>query len=269
MGAFKNKAIELSELKSDYFRVITERGDDSADIYLYGYIGQMGFDASEDITDIAVVKAIRELEGYVKRINIRINSPGGSVLHGDPIVTAIKNSKAEIHTYVDGMAASMAFDIWVSSKNRHASAHSKLMVHATSTIAFGTAKDMRAAADMLDKFDETSIASFSAATGMSEDETRTRYYDYEDHWMTAKDAFGMGLIAEVEDYAVASAMAEPEKMSFRQLLANVARMDYAEQTEAEPKGQPDPQKQEQIQDTWREAYLTKRGLLFNKTITKV
>jgi ATP-dependent protease ClpP protease subunit len=265
MGAFKNKAIELSELKSDYFRVITERGNDSADIYLYGYIGQMGFDASEDITDIAVVKAIRELEADFKRINIRINSPGGSVLHGDPIVTAIKNSKAEIHTYVDGMAASMAFDIWVSSKNRHASAHSKLMVHATSTIAFGTAKDMRAAADMLDKFDETSIASFSAATGMSEEETRTRYYDYEDHWMTAKDALSMGLIAEIEDYAVASAMAEPEKMSFRQLLANVARMDYAEQPQTETQ----PQTEQPIQDTWREAYLTKRGLLFNKTITKV
>jgi hypothetical protein len=140
-----------------------------------------------------------------------------------------------------------------------------MMVHATSTIAFGTAKDMRAAADMLDKFDETSIASFSAATGMSEDETRTRYYDYEDHWMTAKDALSMGLIAEVEDYAVASAMTEPEKMSFRQLLANVARMDYAEQPQTETQ----PQTEQPIQDTWREAYLTKRGLLFNKTITKV
>jgi hypothetical protein len=44
-------------------------------------------------------------------------------------------------------------------------------------------------------------------------------------------------------------------------------MDYAEQPE--PEFKPDPAKLDQIQDTWREAYLTKRASLFNKTITKV
>lgn len=252
-------AIEMAEKK--YFRVVTAQNSDAADIYMYGFIGQMGFyDDEEDITDIAVVKAIRELESQNKRINIRINSPGGSVLHGDPIIAAIKNSTAEIHTYVDGMAASMAFDIWVASKNRHASAHSKLMVHATSTVAFGTAKDMRAAAEMLDKFDETSIASFAAATGMSEDETKSRFYDYEDHWLTAKDALSMGLIPEIEQYATINPIDEPEKMSFRQLLNNVRQM---EELQPEPEPTPEP---EQIQDTWREDYLTRRASLFTKII---
>jgi ATP-dependent Clp protease, protease subunit len=156
------------------------------------------------------------------------------------------------------MAASMAFDIWVASKNRHASAHSKLMVHATSSIAFGTAKDMRAAADMLDKFDETSIASFSAATGMSEEDARSRFYDYEDHWLTAKDAQAMGLIEKIEDYAVANPVAEPEKLTFRQLLNQVSRMEAPTQ-ELEFKD-------ESLEDSWREAYLTKRNSLFTKIL---
>lgn len=258
MGAMKNLAI--SQLNNDkYFRVIAAANGEAADLYLYGYIGQMGWESSdEDITDLAVTRAIRELENEYSRINIRINSPGGSVLHGDPIVTAIKNSKAEIHTYVDGMAASMAFDIWVSAKNRHVSAHSKLMVHATSTIAFGTAKDMRAAADMLDKFDETSIASFSAATGMSEEEARSRFYDYEDHWLTAKDAQAMGLIEKIEDYAVANPVTEPEKLTFRQLLNQVSRMEAPTQEEEII--------DESQQDSWREAYLTKRNSLFTKIL---
>jgi ATP-dependent Clp protease, protease subunit len=258
MGKMKDLAI--SQLNNDkYFRVIAAANGEAADLYLYGYIGQMGWESSdEDITDLAVTRAIRELENEYSRINIRINSPGGSVLHGDPIVTAIKNSKAEIHTYVDGMAASMAFDIWVASKNRHASAHSKLMVHATSSIAFGTAKDMRAAADMLDKFDETSIASFSAATGMSEEEARSRFYDYEDHWLTAKDAQAMGLIEKIEDYAVANPVAEPEKLTFRQLLNQVSRMEAPTQ-ELEFKD-------ENLEDSWREAYLTKRNSLFTKIL---
>jgi ATP-dependent Clp protease, protease subunit len=258
MGKMKDLAI--SQLNNDkYFRVIAAANGEAADLYLYGYIGQMGWESSdEDITDLAVTRAIRELENEYSRINIRINSPGGSVLHGDPIVTAIKNSKAEIHTYVDGMAASMAFDIWVASKNRHASAHSKLMVHATSSIAFGTAKDMRAAADMLDKFDETSIASFSAATGMSEEDARSRFYDYEDHWLTAKDAQAMGLIEKIEDYAVANPVAEPEKLTFRQLLNQVSRMEAPTQ-ELEFKD-------ENLEDSWREAYLTKRNSLFTKIL---
>jgi ATP-dependent Clp protease, protease subunit len=258
MGKMKDLAI--SQLNNDkYFRVIAAANGEAADLYLYGYIGQMGWESSdEDITDLAVTRAIRELENEYSRINIRINSPGGSVLHGDPIVTAIKNSKAEIHTYVDGMAASMAFDIWVASKNRHASAHSKLMVHATSSIAFGTAKDMRAAADMLDKFDETSIASFSAATGMSEEDARSRFYDYEDHWLTAKDAQAMGLIEKIEDYAVANPVAEPEKLTFRQLLNQVSRMEAPTQ-ELEFKD-------ESLEDSWREAYLTKRNSLFTKIL---
>jgi len=109
---------------NEYFRVMTDTSEPgAADVYLYGYIGQEKWwddDPTEALTDLAVVKAIKDLEKSYSRINIRINSPGGSVMHGDPIISAIRNSTADIHTYNDGMAASMAFDIWVAGKNRHA-----------------------------------------------------------------------------------------------------------------------------------------------------
>jgi len=101
-----------------YFRIAATEADKStAEIYLYGYIGQEKWwddDPTEALTDLEVVRAIRDLEQEYSRINVRINSPGGSVMHGDPIITALRNSKAEIHTYNDGMAASMAFDIWLA-----------------------------------------------------------------------------------------------------------------------------------------------------------
>lgn len=253
------------QIQDKYFRAYYDKEGNTGELYLYGYIGQKadpfyGEDPEEDITDKAVVKAIRELEKQTGRINIRINSPGGSVMHGDPIITAIRNSKAEIHTYVDGIAASMAFDIWAAAKNRHASINSKLMVHATGGFAFGTAKDMRAAADMLDKFDQSAISTFAAATGMSEDEIRSKFYDdYADHWMTAKDALEMGLIDEIEDYETALPVQNPEKYSYRQLLEHATKF----YTNAEQAKEAEKAEGEEIKESWREDYLRRLTHLMN------
>lgn len=254
------------QIQDKYFRAYYDKEGNTGELYLYGYIGQKadpfyGEDPEEDITDKAVVKAIRELEKQTGRINIRINSPGGSVMHGDPIITAIRNSKAEIHTYVDGIAASMAFDIWAAAKNRHASINSKLMIHATGGFAFGTAKDMRAAADMLDKFDQSAISTFAAATGMSEDEIRSKFYDdYADHWMTAKDALEMGLIIEIEDYETALPVQNPEKYSYRQLLEHATKF----YTNAEQAKEAEKAEREKIEkESWREDHLRRLTHLMN------
>ena len=260
------------QIQDKYFRAYYDKEGNTGELYLYGYIGQKadpfyGEDPDEDITDKAVVKAIRELEKQTGRINIRINSPGGSVMHGDPIITAIRNSKAEIHTYVDGIAASMAFDIWAAAKNRHASINSKLMIHATGGFAFGTAKDMRAAADMLDKFDQSAISTFADATGMSEEEIKKEFYeDYADHWLTAKDALEMGLIDEIENYETALPVQNPEKYSYRELLEQATKFytdgQQAEKTkDAEKPKRADGQKIEE--ESWREDHLRRLTHLMN------
>lgn len=206
----------------NYFQVVAEEGETSADILLYGYIGQDFWwneeRKQERITDISFVRKLRELESRYDRINIRINSPGGSVYHGDPIVSAIRNSKAEIHTYNDGMAASMAAIIWLAAPNRHMSVNAKLMLHATSSIAIGTAKAMRSEAERLDKFDSASIALFAEVTGMEEDEVRTQFYDYEDHWLTAAEAREIGFIEAAENYETKDLPEDVEQMTYTQLL---------------------------------------------------
>lgn len=239
-----------------YFKVVTNREGDTPEMYLYGYIGQQAFalfdeDPEQDITDIAFIKAFRELEKDYKKINIRINSPGGSVMHGDPIITAIMASKTEVHTYVDGIAASMGFDIWLAGHKRHAAINSKLMVHNTGSIGMGTAKDLRQTADMLDKFDNSAIATFSAITGMDEAEVRERFYDYTDHWMTAKEAHEIGLIDKIDNYETRQVVENPEKMNFRQLLALAARV-------APPDDEPEPEPVDGYEnEKWREDYLSR------------
>jgi hypothetical protein len=140
------------------------------------------------------------------------------VIDGDGIISAMKSAKAEIHTYNDGMAASMAFSIWAAGQHRHASTGAKFMVHATSGGVWGTAKDMLEGYEMLKKMDESSIALLAELTGKEEDEINQLFFaDYADHWLTRKDVEALGLINDEERYS-----------SAQSLPANVEQMSYAE-----------------------------------------
>lgn len=220
------------DFAKNYMRVVANEKETKAEMFLYGYIGQdFWFDEKldeESITDLAVVRTIRDLEQKYNRIDVRINSPGGSVYHGDPIITAMRNSKAEIHTYIDGMAASMGFDIWIAGDVRHMSVNAKAMCHATSSIEIGTAKDMREAADRLDKFDDAAVMTFAQATGLSEQDIRERFYDdYKDHWLTANDILELGLITEIDDYETE----ETEEKSSKDLIKEVTRVEVVKEKE--------------------------------------
>lgn len=62
-------------------------------------------------------------------IRLRINSGGGSVIDGMSIVSAIRSSRAVVHGYVDGIAASMAAVIAVSTDKLYMMDYAKLMIH--------------------------------------------------------------------------------------------------------------------------------------------
>ena len=264
-----------------YFRVIKSEGmDDLDELLLYGFIGQASYDDDEedDITAASVVKAIRECDKKRRPFRIRINSPGGSVFHGDPIVTAIRECRSEVHTYIDGMAASMAADIWMAGDKRHMASNSKLMIHRTSTFAFGNAQDLREAADALDKFDEAAIATFIELTGMDEAEALAKFYNYKDNWITAADALKYGLIESIDTY---DAKIPDESRTYRQLMADAVRAaevagnsrepehNSKPKTEPEAKpehsGEPETEPEPQQQENWRHAYINKLGRLISLT----
>ena len=75
-------------------------GEDACCILLYGDIGEYS-----DVTAAAIVRELMEAEASGKRIDVRINSNGGDVYTGIAIFNALRGSKADIHIYVDGIAA--------------------------------------------------------------------------------------------------------------------------------------------------------------------
>ena len=195
-------------------KLYIQRDGEEASLFLYGYVGDTPYyedDDTEDLSDLAFIKAFEELKAQnVKKVHIRINSPGGYTSHGLAIITAIQNSTLEIYTWNDGRAWSMAADIWlcVPVERRRMAKNSTLLIHAPSIYAEGTAKDLRAAADQLDAIAEATIAMMAATTGKTADEIRTQYYDYADHTLTYQQCIDTGLVSDAEAYTAA----EPTKL---------------------------------------------------------
>lgn len=89
---------------------------DEADIYIFGEITSFKWDES-DTTASSFQKDLKEL-GDVKKINLHVNSPGGSVFEGIAIGNMLKQHKAYVTAYVDALAASIASVIVVSNYQR-------------------------------------------------------------------------------------------------------------------------------------------------------
>jgi ATP-dependent protease ClpP protease subunit len=211
-----------------FYKILTEEGGDEATMLLYGYVGEEWTWSEDDgwkmggITDIDFVREFNRLAAQYKRIHLRLNSYGGDFRHGNAIMTAIASSSAEVHTWNDGIAASMAADIWLCGHVRHMAKNALLMIHPTWSMCVGNAKDMRECADVMDKMSEAAIIATAAATGISEDDMRSRYYaDYADHWLTYADAATDGLVSDTEEYEAAGISATSkalQAMTYKEVL---------------------------------------------------
>ena len=70
-------------------------------------------------------------------INLRINSYGGSLFAGLATVDVIRNLNSEVHSYVEGAAASAATIISVACNKRYIGKYSKMLIHQLSSGIYG------------------------------------------------------------------------------------------------------------------------------------
>lgn len=186
-------------MRKPFFQVVENKRDvEAGRIDIYGVIG--GWWDGNDARGF--VREFNALEKKYSRIDVHINSPGGSVWDGLPIYNAIRSSKKEVHTYVDGIAFSMGAMITLAAKkgNVHMAKGSMLMLHNVSTLAFGNAKKFRKEADTLDRYDDVLGELIADRTGKTLDEVRADYMDYDDHFFTPTEAKDEGLIDVIESY---------------------------------------------------------------------
>ena len=175
---------------ADWCRIEAKASDDgaetSADVYLYDEIGYWGTSAKSFATQIA------ELD--VDRINLYVNSPGGSAWDGVAIMNALRRHRARIEVSVDGLAASAASLICMSADHLVMASSAQMMIHDASGLAWGNAQTMHDTAALLDKLSDSYADAYAKRAGG----TRAQWRDVmrAETWYTAEEAVLAGLADE-------------------------------------------------------------------------
>ncbi|HHQ6405314.1 TPA: head maturation protease, ClpP-related [Enterococcus faecium] len=167
-----------------------------ADVFIFGEIVSFKWDDT-DTTAASFQKDLKEL-GEVSQINLRINSPGGSVFEGIAIGNMLRQHKARVVAHVDALAASIASVIVASCDEVIMPENSMLMIHNPWTISMGNAKALRKQADDLDKIAESSVVTYLAKAGEKLTEEKIKQIMDEETWMSAQEAYNYGLCDVVE-----------------------------------------------------------------------
>jgi ATP-dependent Clp protease protease subunit len=158
------------------------RGTKRGEIWLYDQVGD-GFFGGMSAKTFA--EELTKL-GQVDVVNLRINSPGGSVFDGVAIYNTLKRHPARIEVDVDGIAASIASVIAMSGDEIRMAANAMMMIHDPHGFAMGQAEDMRKTADLLDQIKGVIVDTYAKRTGKAGDDIAQLMSD--ETWMTASEA---------------------------------------------------------------------------------
>ncbi len=130
-------------------------------------------------------------------IDLRLNSPGGSVFDAVAIYNALRRHPGEVTVWIDGIAASAASYIAMAGDTIVMPENAFLMIHDPSGLVMGTAEDMRSTAEALDKVKVSLVQGYAAKSSKPDEEIAALMAA--ETWLDAKDALDLGFIDRVAE----------------------------------------------------------------------
>lgn len=214
-----------------FYNIVKNEAEKQATIFIYGVIGGFDWDSYEYInTDKKFVQDFNELEKTYPTINVRLNTPGGDIHQGTPIVNAIRSSKSHINIYVDGIAYSMGAEIAICGDTLHMYDNSRLMFHNSSTGAWGNAQQLREQADVLDSYDKSLAPLIANKLNITEEEAIEKYLNFKDNYFTAKEAKEEGFADVLISNESESLPENIDNLSPDALMKHYAKMNFVSDT---------------------------------------
>lgn len=182
----------------------------SNELWIYDVIGAGLFE--EGVTAKGVRDSIAGMD-KAEPLLVNINSPGGYVREAVAIMSLLSSWEGGVNVRIDGLAASAASYIAMIGKEIQIVDGSFMMIHNPHTIAVGDARDMRKAADYLDKSQGELAKAYSTRSGKSVDEIKAMLD--EETWLTADEAVAQGFADIKIETIKAQSFKIPEAMGFK------------------------------------------------------
>lgn len=211
--------------------------DGVADLDIYGDIVSEAWRWEDsDVSAYSLSQKLEKLQG-VSQINVNINSYGGEVAEGIAIYNALMRHSAKVVTRCDGMACSIASVIYMAGDERIMYPSSMLMIHNASSFAWGTAAQLRKAADDNEKITSMSKAAYLEHVSITE-ERLTELMDAES-WISPDDALEMGFATSIEVLESTNAPAQDARMAAFALIRSAVAARMAAADEDQDEDEPD------------------------------
>jgi len=134
--------------------------NEGAELSIYDEIGAYGVSAKAFLADLGKLSDAAPL-------TLRLNSPGGSVFDAVAIYNALQRHTGTVTVTIDGIAASAASYIAMAGDTVVMPENAFLMIHDPSGMVMGTAADMRAMAEALDKIAGRTVRTVPEVHGRS------------------------------------------------------------------------------------------------------
>lgn len=163
-------------------------------IYIYDEIGFWGTSASDFVSELNDIDS-DELE-------LHLNSPGGEIFDGLAIYNALKQHKANVTIYVDGLAASAASFIAQAGDEVIMARNAQMMIHDGIAFAYGNEQDMLDTAKILSDLSNNIADIYAYRAGKRGFDTTLEEFRAlmrEEVWYNGKEAVEAGLADVVLD----------------------------------------------------------------------
>ena len=214
--------------------------------------------------DACVASDFRKALKGVKNVTVHINSPGGDVIAGAEIYSALRehslNGEGSVTVIVTGIAASAASIIAMAGDRILMHPVAYMMIHNPWTVAMGDAKELRKAAKVLDVIAEGLVSTYQARTGKDKEELEKMLAN--ETWMSTATCVEEGFADEI--YGVGSNAAAS---AVRPTMMSMKAHGLQEITARMPQEPEEPQISEEELD--KRAEIVKRVMIANRAVEAI
>ncbi len=178
--------------KNKYYSFSTIE-DNKAKLFIYGDI--VSYEWYDNDVSASGFKEDLEALGDISELDVHINSYGGSTFEGLAIYNLLKQHKAKINVYIDGIAASAASIIAMAGDKIYVPSTALIMIHNCWTYTGGNAKELRKTADDMDKIAEAYKAAYLSKINITEEKLEELLEA--ETYLTSKECVEMGFADEI------------------------------------------------------------------------
>lgn len=228
----------------------------TVELYIYGTIEGDSFDwrtgeVTESETSATYIRNQLKAYGDLRRVELHINSMGGSVREANAIANMLRRLDAETFAYIDAFACSAASAIACACNQVIMPRNTVLMIHNPWMEAIGNASDLRKAADDLDVLGEAFRTIYLDKAGDKLDEKQLIKLLDAETYLTAEQAYEYGLCDEIETFdAVMQEPSSDDRQAAAKLKIDIGKICAMVRGEAKPEPQEPPEtKPEQTDET--------------------